>query len=305
MAEVRFDDRVAVVTGAGGGLGREYALLLASRGCKVVINDLGGAMDGTGEGHTAAEKVVNEIKDAGGEATPNYDSVAEQAGAENIIKTAIDAYGKIDILVNNAGILRDKSFMKMSVEDYEKVLAVHLNGTFFCSKAAWPHMRENNYGRIVSAASAAGVYGNFGQANYGAAKMAIVGCMHVLKQEGAKYNIMANVIVPIAGTRMTATVLPPNLVDVLKPEFVAPMVVWACSESNNFSGYTFVAGGGYFSRTAFMEGPGVFFDVKDPITLEMVNDNIDKITSLEGAQTFNNATEQTGYALSKMDMGGS
>ncbi|NPV60333.1 MAG: SDR family oxidoreductase [Actinobacteria bacterium] len=303
MAEIRFDDRVAVVTGAGGGLGREYALLLASRGAKVVVNDLGGAMDGTGSGTTAAEQVVKEIKDAGGEAVPNYDSVADWESAQNIIKTAIDAYGKIDILINNAGILRDKSFIKMEMEDYEKVMAVHLDGTFFCSKAAFPYMRENNYGRIISASSAAGVYGNFGQANYGAAKMGIVGLMHVLKQEGAKYNIMANVIVPIAGTRMTATVLPPNLVEMLKPEYVAPMVVWACSEQCTFSGYTFVAGAGYFSRTAFMEGPGVFIPPAEGITLEKIDENIDKIVSLEGAQTFGSATEQTGYALSKLNMG--
>ncbi len=303
MSEIRFDGRVAVVTGAGGGLGREYALLLASRGCKVVVNDLGGAIDGTGSGTTAAEQVVKEIRDAGGEAVPNFDSVADWEGAQNIIKTAIDNYGKIDILINNAGILRDKSFLKMELEDYEKVIAVHLNGTFYCSKAAWPYMRENNYGRIVSAASAAGVYGNFGQANYGAAKMGIIGLMHVLKQEGAKYNILCNVIVPIAGTRMTATVLPPNLVEILKPEYVAPMVVWACSDRCNFSGYTFVAGAGYFSRTAFMEGPGVFLDPAKGITLEMIDENIDKIVSLEGARTFENATEQTGNALSKLSLG--
>ncbi len=302
MAEVRFDDRVAVVTGAGGGLGREYALLLASRGAKVVVNDLGGAFDGTGSGHTAAEKVCQEIKDAGGEAVPNFNSVADWEGASNIIKTALDSYGKIDILVNNAGILRDKSFIKMEMEDYEKVKAVHLDGTFFCSKAAFPHMRENSYGRIISAASAAGVYGNFGQANYGAAKMGIIGLMHVLKQEGAKYNIMANVIVPIAGTRMTATVLPPNLLEVLKPEFVAPIVAWVCSENCNFSGYTFSAGGGYFSRIAFVEGQGVMFDVNKPITLEMIDDNVDKITSLDGASPYGSATEQTGAVLGRMNI---
>jgi NAD(P)-dependent dehydrogenase (short-subunit alcohol dehydrogenase family) len=303
MSEVRFDDRVAVVTGAGGGLGREYALLLASRGCKVVINDLGGAMDGTGAGNTAAEQMVQEIKDAGGEAVPNFDSVADPAGAANIIKTAIDAYGKVDILINNAGILRDKSFLKMEQEDYDKVIGVHLNGSYYCCKAAWPHMRDNAYGRIVSAASGAGVYGNFGQANYGAAKMGIVGLMHVLKQEGAKYNIMCNVIVPIAGTRMTATVMPPNMLEVFKPALVAPLVAWACSENNTFSGYTFVAGAGYFSRTAFMEGPGAFFDPNNEITLEMIDENIDKITSLEGAQPFDSATAQTGAALSHLNLG--
>lgn len=303
MSEVRFDDRVAVVTGAGGGLGREYALLLASRGCKVVVNDLGGALDGTGAGNTAAEQVVQEIKDAGGEAAPNFDSVADPEGAANIIKTAVDTYGKIDILVNNAGILRDKSFLKMEQEDYEKVLAVHLNGTFYCCKAAWPYMRDNAYGRIVSAASAAGVYGNFGQANYGAAKMGIVGLMHVLKQEGAKYNIMANVIVPIAGTRMTATVMPPNLMELFKPELVAPMVAWACSENCTFSGYTFVAGAGYYSRAAFVEGPGVRFDPGEKITLELIDENIAKITSLEGAQPMENATAQTLNAVSHLNLG--
>jgi NAD(P)-dependent dehydrogenase (short-subunit alcohol dehydrogenase family) len=304
MAEVRFDGRVAVVTGAGGGLGREYALLLAKRGCKVVVNDVGGAVDGTGSDATPAMKVVNEIKEMGGEAVPNYDSVADWEGAQNIIKTAIDNFGRIDILINNAGILRDKSFLKMELEDYHKVLEVHLNGTFYCCKAAWPYMREQNYGRIVSASSAAGVYGNFGQANYGAAKMGIVGLMHVLKQEGAKYNIMCNVIVPIAGTRMTATVMPPNLVEILKPEYVAPMVVWACSEKCTFSGYTFVAGGGYFSRAAFMEGPGVRFDVSQPITLEMIDENIDKIVSLDGAKPIENATAHTLNALSHLNLGG-
>ncbi len=303
MAEVRLDDRVAVVTGAGGGLGREYALLLASRGAKVVVNDLGGAFDGTGSGHTAAEKVCQEIKDAGGEAVPNFDSVADWEGASNIIKTALDTWGKIDILVNNAGILRDKSFIKMEIEDYVKVRSVHLDGTFFCCKAAFPHLRENNYGRIVSAASGAGVYGNFGQANYAAAKMGIIGLTHVLKHEGAKYNIMANVIVPVAGTRMTATVMPPQMLEILKPEYVAPMVAWACSENCAFSGYTFVAGGGYYSRTAFMEGPGVYFDPKQPITLEMIDENIDKITSLEGAQTVGSATEHTALILGKMNLG--
>jgi NAD(P)-dependent dehydrogenase (short-subunit alcohol dehydrogenase family) len=296
-----FDGQVAVVTGAGGGLGRSYALELARRGARVVVNDLGGARDGSGASTSLADSVVEEITTAGGTAVASYDSVATLEGGQTIVQTALDNFGRIDILINNAGILRDKSFLKMEMEDYEKVKAVHLDGTFFCSKAAFPHMRESSYGRIISAASAAGVYGNFGQANYGAAKMAIIGLMHVLKQEGAKYNIMANVIVPVAGTRMTATVLPPNLLDLLKPEFVSPMVVWACSEQCNFSGYTFSAGGGYFSRIAFVEGQGVIFDVAKPITLEMIDENIDKITSLEGAVPYGSATEQTGAILGKMN----
>ncbi len=301
MAELRFDGRVAVITGAGGGLGRSYALLLASRGAKVVVNDLGGTFDGTGASETAAQKVVDEIKAMGGEAVPNYDSVSEWESAQKIVQTAIDAFGKVDILINNAGILRDKSLIKMEIEDYRKVMAVHLDGTFFCTKAAFPFMRENNYGRIVSTASAAGVYGNFGQTNYGAAKMGIVGLMNCVKQEGAKYNILANTLVPVAGTRMTQTVLPPNIVEKLKPEYVAPIVAWMVSEQCDVSGNIFTAGGGYFSRAAVVEGPGVFFDTDaGDITPEMIMEKLDEIKNMAGAQEFGSATEQTGKALSHM-----
>jgi NAD(P)-dependent dehydrogenase (short-subunit alcohol dehydrogenase family) len=297
---IRLDDRVAVVTGAGGGLGRAHALLMASLGARVVVNDLGGAMDGTGEGHTASEKVVAEIKDAGGEATPNYDSVAEWDGAQNIINAAVEAYGKVDILVNNAGILRDKSMMKMTVDDWELVIAVHLSGTFFCTKAALPNMRENNFGRIVSTASAAGLYGNFGQTNYGAAKMGIAGMMNSVKLEGAKYNIKANTLVPIAGTRLTETVLPPNVVEMLKPEFVSPVVAYLSSEECQLSGAMMIAGAGYFSRAAVMEGPGVFFDDAVAVTVNDVAGRIDGITRMEGAVEYDSATAQTGHALSQL-----
>jgi NAD(P)-dependent dehydrogenase (short-subunit alcohol dehydrogenase family) len=303
MAEVRFDDKVAVVTGAGGGLGRTHALLLASRGAKVVVNDLGGSVDGVGGDETPAQKVVDEIKAAGGEAVPNYDSVSDWESAQKIIQTAIDAFGKIDILVNNAGILRDKSMLKMSIEDYELVRSVHLDGTFFCIKAALPLMRESSYGRIVSTASGTGVYGNFGQTNYGAAKMGIVGLTNCVKQEGAKYNILANVIVPQAGTRMTATVLPPNIVEMLKPEYVSPIVGWLASEQCDVSGQIYMAGAGYFSRSAIVEGPGVFLDPEGEITIEDVVANLDKIKSLEGGREYGNVTEQTGYVLSNLNLG--
>ena len=298
--EIRFDDRVAIVTGAGGGLGRAHALLLASRGAKVVVNDLGGAMDGTGEGTTAAEQVVKEIKDAGGEAVPNYDSVSEWDSAQNIIKTAMDAYGKIDILINNAGILRDKSLMKMSVEDWDLIMAVHLSGTFFCTKAAFPNMRENSYGRILSTASGAGLYGNFGQVNYAAAKLGIAGMMNAVKLEGAKYNIKANTLVPIAGTRLTATVMPPNVVDMLKPEFVSPLAAYLVSEQCELSGAMMVSGGGYFSRAAVTEGPGVFFDDPAAVTIEDISSKLDGITTLEGSAEYEAATAQTMHALSHM-----
>ncbi|MDD3719431.1 MAG: SDR family oxidoreductase [Actinomycetota bacterium] len=302
MAEVKFDDRVAVVTGAGGGLGKAYAMLLASRGAKVVVNDLGGSFDGVGADTRAAQLVVDEIKAAGGEATPNYDSVSDWESAQAIIQTAIDAYGRIDILINNAGILRDKSLLKMTIEDYKLVMAVHMDGTFYCTKAALPHMREAAYGRIVSTASGTGVYGNFGQANYGAAKMGIVGFTNCVKQEGAKYNILANVIVPQAGTRMTATVLPPNIIDKLKPEYVAPMVCWLASDHCDVSGMYFMAGAGYFSRSAIVEGPGVFLDPDKEITIEDVEANIEKIKSLEGGRGYGSVTEQTGYVLSNLKL---
>ncbi|HOB86594.1 MAG TPA: SDR family oxidoreductase [Bacillota bacterium] len=300
MSEIRFDGRVAVITGAGGGLGRAYALLLASRGAKVVVNDLGGTFDGVGSDTAAAQKVVDEIKALGGEAVANFDSVSQWESAVKIIQTAVDHYGKIDILINNAGILRDKSLMKMEIEDYLKVMAVHLNGTFFCTKAAFAEMRKQNYGRIVSTASAAGVYGNFGQTNYGAAKMGIVGLMNCVKQEGARYGILANTIVPTAGTRLTATVMPPDVVEKVKPEYVAPLVAWLCSEQCDVSGNIFTAGGGYFSRAAVVEGPGVFFDPSREITVEMVVEKLDQIKSLEGGREFGSALEQTGYALSKL-----
>jgi NAD(P)-dependent dehydrogenase (short-subunit alcohol dehydrogenase family) len=302
MAEVRFDDRVAVVTGAGGGLGRAHALLLASRGAKVVVNDLGGSVDGVGGDQTPAQKVVDEIKAAGGEAVANYDSVSEWENAQKIVQTALDAFGRIDILVNNAGILRDKSMLKMTIEDYELVRSVHLDGTFFCIKAALPHMREAGYGRIVSTASGTGVYGNFGQTNYGAAKMGIVGLTNCVKQEGAKYNILANVLVPQAGTRMTATVMPPNIVEKLKPEYVSPIVGWLASEQCDVSGQIYMAGAGYFSRSAVVEGPGVFLNPEGEITIEDVVSNLDKIKSLEGGREFGNVTEQTGYVLSNLKL---
>ena len=300
MADVRFDGRVAIVTGAGGGLGRSHALLLASRGAKVVVNDLGGAFDGTGAGSAMADKVVEEIRSAGGEAVPNYDGVDTWEGGQNIVKTAIDAFGKVDILINNAGILRDKSFMKMEEEDIDKVFAVHLKGAFNVTKAAFPVMRENNYGRIVMTTSATGLYGNFGQANYGAAKLGLVGFMNTLKIEGARYNILVNTIAPIAGTRMTAGVMPPDLVEKLKPDYVSPMVVYACSEECADSGIVFVAGAGYFSRAVMVEGPGVILDAKKGVTIEDIRDRVADIKKLEGAQPFNQSNEEIARLVSAL-----
>jgi len=293
MAEVRFDGRVAIVTGAGGGLGRSHALLLASRGAKVVVNDLGGAFDGTGAGGTAmADKVVEEIRAAGGEAVPNYNGVDTWEGGQAIVKTALDAFGKVDILINNAGILRDKSFMKMDEEDIDKVLTVHLKGAFNVTKAAFPVMRENNYGRIVMTTSSTGLYGNFGQTNYGAAKLGLVGFMNTLKLEGARYNILCNTICPIAGTRMTATVMPPDMVEKLKPDYVSPIVAYMCSEECTDSGIVFVAGAGYFSRAVMVEGPGISLKATEGISIEDIRDRLEDIKNLEGAQPFTQSNEE-------------
>ncbi|GAG19554.1 unnamed protein product, partial [marine sediment metagenome] len=230
MSEVRFDGRVAIVTGAGGGLGRAHALLLAARGAKVVVNDLGGARDGTGAGTAMADQVADEIRAAGGEATPNHDGVDTVAGGESIVKTALDAYGKVDILVNNAGILRDRAFHNLTEEDWDKVVAVHLKGAFCVTQPTLRAMRQNSYGRIVFTTSNAGLFGNFGQTNYGSAKMGVVGLMNVIKIEGQKYSILANTIAPLAASRLTEDVLPPPALEKLIPELVSPIVAYLCSE---------------------------------------------------------------------------
>ena len=253
-------DRVIVVTGAGGGLGREYALALAKEGASVVVNDLGGARDGTGAGHSMADQVVNEIKEAGGRAVANYDSVADAAGAANIVKTAVDEFGKIDGIVSNAGILRDGTFHKMTDEAWDSVLKVHLYGGYNVIRAAWPHCREQGYGRIVVATSTSGLFGNFGQANYSAAKLGLVGLINTLAQEGAKYNIKANAMAPIAATRMTEDILPPEVFKKLTPEYVAPVVAYLCTEEVPDTASVFIAGGGKVQRVALFQNKGVTFE---------------------------------------------
>jgi 3-hydroxyacyl-CoA dehydrogenase/3a,7a,12a-trihydroxy-5b-cholest-24-enoyl-CoA hydratase len=290
MSEVRFDGRVAIVTGAGGGLGRSHALLLANRGAKVVVNDLGGTMDGSGAGTAAADKVVDEIKAAGGEAVANYDSVDSWESAAKIVATAKDAFGKLDIVINNAGILRDVSFVKMTEEDWNKVLHVHLFGTMNVSKAAWPLLRENNYGRVVNTTSVAGLYGNFGQVNYSAAKMGIVGLTKALAQEGGKYNIRCNCIAPIAKSRMTETMTPPDILKNLLPEYVTPMVAYLASEKCEDTAQVYAAGAGYFSRIAVMEGKGIALDV-DKISIESIAEQWGAINDLTNANAYANAME--------------
>ena len=253
-------DRVVVVTGAGGGLGREYALTLAKEGASVVVNDLGGARDGTGAGHSMADEVVAEIKDGGGRAVANYDSVAEAEGAESIVKTALDEFGAIHGVVSNAGILRDGTFHKMPFENWDAVLKVHLYGGYNVIRAAWPHFREQSYGRVVVATSTSGLFGNFGQANYSAAKLGLVGLINTLAQEGAKYNIKTNAVAPIAATRMTQDILPPEVFEKLTPEYVAPVVAYLVSEEVPDTASIFIVGGGKVQRAALFQNDGVTFD---------------------------------------------
>ena len=227
---ISFENQVAIVTGAGGGLGRCHALELAKRGAKVVVNDLGGAMDGTGGSSAAAEAVVAEIKAAGGEAIANGGSVSDRVGAKSMVDDAMNTWGRVDILINNAGILRDKSFAKMGLDDFQVVMDVHLMGAVNCTHAVWPIMREQNYGRILMTTSPTGLYGNFGQTNYGAAKLAQVGFMHSLKIEGAKNNIHTNTIAPVAATRMTEDLIPEAAQAQLGPELVTPAAIFLVSE---------------------------------------------------------------------------
>jgi NAD(P)-dependent dehydrogenase (short-subunit alcohol dehydrogenase family) len=278
MADLGFDGKVAVITGAGGGLGRSHALELARRGALVVVNDLGGSIDGTGSGTTAAQAVVDEIKGAGGEAVANYDSVASPEGGRNIIKGAVDTFGRIDIVINNAGILRDTSFKNMSAEQLEPVIDVHLKGAFYVTQPAWAHMRDQGYGRIVNTASAAGIFGNFGQTNYGAAKMGLVGLTRVLAIEGAKYNIKANAIAPVAKTRMTDSLLGP-LADKLQPEFVTPVVTYLAHEDCPVTGEVYSVGGGRVARIFTAVTPGI---VDPELSAESVRDRFEDIRKEDG-----------------------
>ncbi|MFO7560676.1 MAG: SDR family oxidoreductase [Desulfobacterales bacterium] len=296
MADIKFDGRVAIVTGAGAGLGRTYALSLAARGAKVVVNDLGGARDGSGSSTSAADTVVEEIKKAGGEAVANYDSVATVEGGENIVKTAVDTFGKIDIVINNAGILRDKSFVKMTEEEWDLVLAVHLKGAYCVTQPAFKIMKENGYGRIINTASGAGLYGNFGQSNYCAAKMGVVGLMNNIAIEGAKYNIKCNTIAPIAASRLTEDIMPPDLFKKLQPEFITPLVLYLVSEENQATKMIFNCAAGWFSRTEILCAPGVCIgDGKREIPVEEIRDNWDKIISLDDARQVNNVGESFAF----------
>ncbi|MES3026514.1 MAG: SDR family NAD(P)-dependent oxidoreductase [Pseudomonadota bacterium] len=301
MADIRFDGKVAIVTGAGGGLGRQHALELARRGAKVVVNDLGGSVDGAGGSSAAADAVVAEIKAAGGEAISNGSSVTDDAGVALMIKQAMDTWGRIDILIANAGILRDKSFSKMELSDFELVVNVHLMGTVKPVKAVWEIMREQNYGRIVVTTSSSGMYGNFGQSNYGAAKLGIIGFMNTIKLEGQKNNIHINAISPVAATRMTENLMPPAVLEKLKPEYVTPGVVYLASEEAP-TGAILTAGAGAFALSRIYETEGVYLG-EGGLSVEEVRDNWSKISDPEGQQAYVNGGEQSGKFFRKLQGG--
>lgn len=295
---IRFDGKVAIVTGAGGGLGRQHALELARRGAKVVVNDLGGAVDGTGGNSAAAEAVVAEIKASGGEAIANGASVTDDAGVAHLVKQTMDEWGRIDILIANAGILRDKSFSKMELKDFEAVMNVHLMGTVKPVKAIWEIMKTQKYGRIVVTTSSTGLYGNFGQSNYGAAKLSLVGFMNTMKLEGQKDNIKVNAIAPVAATRMTESLFPPEALKMFAPEYVTPGVVFLVSEEAP-TGVILTAGAGTFAKSEIIESKGVYLG-KDGVDADEVAANWDKIADMNGAKAYFQGGEQTGKFIERM-----
>ncbi len=288
---IEFNDKVAIVTGAGGGIGKEHALELARRGAKVVVNDLGGSVDGSGASD-AAEEVVELIKSEGGEAISNGASVTDLDAVKNMVQQTMDEWGRIDILVNNAGILRDKSFHKVSIEDFNLVMDVHFQGSLNCTHTIFPIMREQEYGRIIFTSSASGVYGNFGQTNYGSAKMAMIGLMNTLKLEGQNKNIFTNSITPVAYTRMTEGLIPQDFGQNLKSEYITPAVIYLASDQAP-NGVIIAAGAGVFSRINIQESMGVSLGTGEDMTPENIHANWDKISDMTNARALQNGGEQT------------
>jgi NAD(P)-dependent dehydrogenase (short-subunit alcohol dehydrogenase family) len=290
---IRFDDRVAIVTGAGGGLGRLYALELAKRGAKVVVNDFGGSVRGENGSSEAANRVANEITAAGGHAQANGASVSDPDGVAQLVGDAMDVFGRVDILINNAGILRDKTFAKMTLDDVRAVLDVHLLGTFLCTKAVWPIMQERGYGRIVMTSSGSGLFGNFGQANYAAAKLGVVGLMNTLELEGAKYDIRVNTIAPAAATRMTEGLMPDEMFAAFDPSYVVPGVVFLASE-NAPTGVVLGAAAGVFATARIAQSPGVALDTTT-LDADAVAANWDRIADESSLLGFDAVGRQSLY----------
>lgn len=301
MSELRFDGKVVIVTGAGNGLGRAYALEFARRGARVVVNDLGGSGHGEGASAAPADQVVEQIREAGGEAVPNYDSVEH---GEKIVQTALDNFDRLDVVVNNAGILRDASFAKISDADWELIYKVHVDGAYRVTKAAWPHMLAQGFGRIIFTSSGAGIYGNFGQANYSSAKSALLGLGRTLAIEGGRKNVFTNVIAPVAGSRLTETVFPSEFIKATNPEFVVPLVVKLCSEDSKENGSVFEVGAGWFAKLSTLRTKGLTLGTDKPISAEQVAENWDRICDFKNAEkvddffgTLKAVSESTGIDL--------
>ena len=288
---IRFDDQVAIVTGAGGGIGKQHALELARRGAKVVVNDLGGGVDGTGTSD-ASEAVVDQILSEGGEAIANGASVTDLDAIKDMTEQVVSKWGKIDILVNNAGILRDKTFHNVSMDDFNLVMDVHFQGTLNCTHTIYPIMRKNGYGRIVFTSSSSGVFGNFGQSNYGAAKMAMVGLMNTLKLEGQKYNVFSNTITPVAYTRMTENLMPEDFGKQFQPEYITPAVLYLASDQAP-NGAIMAAGAGVFSRILIHETMGISLGTGEDMTPENISASWEKISDMSDARLLQNGGEQT------------
>ncbi|MDP6873884.1 MAG: SDR family NAD(P)-dependent oxidoreductase [Alphaproteobacteria bacterium] len=283
---IRYDGRVAIVTGAGNGLGRSHAKFLAARGASVVVNDIGGAIDGTGHDTGPAQTVVDEISAAGGEAIANTDDIASEDGAKALADEVRQRWGRCDILINNAGILRDKSFHNMEMGDFTGVVKVHMLGSVRVTHEIWPLMREHQYGRVIMTTSAAGLYGNFGQTNYATAKMAVIGLMNALKQEGRKYNITVNTLAPIAGTRMGGTIFPDEVMPLLRPELVTPAVAYLVSEQCTDTGRIIVAGAGHFANVEMVESKGIDLPAVEDVSPEMLAEAWGDITDMSGAEPY-------------------
>ena len=296
---ISFKDKVAIVTGAGGGLGRCHALQFAERGAKVVVNDLGGSVDGSGGSSEAADKVVDEIKAMGGDAISNGSSVTDKAGVKKLVDDAMAAYGRIDILVNNAGVLRDKSFAKVTLDDFEFVVDVHMMGSVYCTKAVWPIMVEQKYGRIVMTSSSSGIFGNFGQSNYGSAKMGVVGLMNTLRIEGQKNNIKVNSLVPVAATRMTENLgMPDAVFDSLKPESVSPAVIFMSSEDAP-DGVMISAGAGVFAMAEIVHSEGIALK-GDDLNADMLAEKWSEASDMTNSKALRSGAEHTAHIFKKL-----
>ena len=297
---IRFDDKVAIVTGAGGGLGKQHALEFARRGAKVVVNDLGGAVDGSGGASDAANAVVEEIKAEGGEAIANGSSVADKDGVSKMVADTMDKWGRIDILVNNAGILKDKSFHKMTTEEFDQVMDVHFQGSFYVSHAVYPIMREQNFGRIIFTTSSGGLCGNFGQANYGSAKMGMIGLMNCLKVEGQKYNVFSSAVAPIAFSRMTDSLFPEGIGERFMPEYVTPAVIYLASDGGP-NGAIIGAGAGVFTRFRIFETMGLSLGTGNDMTPENIALGWDSVSDMDDARELFHGPEQTIKILEQAD----